>query len=295
MAADVNKGGIDRFIDLMVTRKDYATPERFELAYKLGKALAARASKVGGKELTAPELDLSKMNTITAVPQVRGFVGNKAILDGISDNMSGMGDSLVLSSDSLKGGVTGVKRCVLFINGDVKKSFAGLEDSVVFCNGDLGWITSVNRSVIVVTGTFEGATSANDSCFQAKSFGTYTRSRNNVYINTSQVTATSQEGNRLVQSDDGPLQMFKMFDTSYFGLEMGADDDELKVKTVREGTPFAKAGFEKDDILLRNDKRPIASAEEFRRFLRRQCAGDTATFKVQRGDKVVELKVEFTD
>jgi hypothetical protein len=293
MAADVNKGGIDRFIDLMATRKDYATPERFELAYKLAKAMAARASKVGGKESAAPELDLSRMKTLTTCPRT-GPVGSKVILDGGAGDMTVAQNSLLISADSLKGHITSVSHCVLFINGDTK-GFTGLDDSVVFCNGDVGWITGVNKSVIIVTGTFKGSTTAADCFFHTTEFGRHTGSRNNVYVNMTQVTATSQEGNRFVQTDDGPLQMFKMFDASYFGVEMGKGEDGLKVKAVRDGTPFAKAGFEKGDLLVGSDNGPIASAEEFRRFLRRQGAGDTATFKVQRGDKVVELKVEFTD
>ncbi len=55
--ADVNKGGIDRFLDHMATRKELDTEACWKTAFNTIQALAERASKAGGRDITLPQLD----------------------------------------------------------------------------------------------------------------------------------------------------------------------------------------------------------------------------------------------
>jgi hypothetical protein len=294
LVAEVNKGGLDRFIDQMATRKDFATPERWELAYRLARAAAARASKLAGKEFRAPELDLPKMAALTACPSA-GPSNAKVLLEG-GDHGDGetVTGCLLISGGPLAEQLVAVQGSVLFVNGDIK-GCGNVSESVVFCNGEIGYVNEVRNSVLIATGGFAGSTGADGCFFDVRSVGGHTRSRDNVYVNLKEVAAKRSERNRFVQSEESPLQMFKFFDPASMGLAVSAAGGWAKVDGVRDGTPFAKAGFLKGDLMLGLGEGPFASPEHFRKFLRRRGAGDEAVFKVQRGDRVVELKVEFSD
>jgi hypothetical protein len=294
LVAEVNKGGLDRFIDQMATRKGFATPERWELAYQLARAAAARASKLGGKEFRAPELDLSKMAVLAASPPA-GPSDAKVLLEG-GDRGDGetVAGCLLISGGPLAEQIVAVQGSVVFVNGDIK-GCGSVSESVVVCNGEIGYVNEVRNSVLVATGGFAGSTGADGCFFDVRSVGGHTRSRDNVYVNLKEVAAKRSERNQFIPTEEGPLRMFKFFDPASMGLAVSAADGWVKVDEVRGGTPFAKAGFAEGDLVLGLGKGPFASPEHFRRFLRRRGAGDEAVFKVQRGDRVVELKVEFAD
>ena len=68
-----------------------------------------------------------------------------------------------------------------------------------------------------------------------------------------------------------------------------------KVRKVREKSLFAKAGFANEDQVTAIDKTKIASREQFRRAVRRLSAQKkNAVFKVKRGDRILELIIDFS-
>ena len=289
---EVNKEGIDRFIDRMALEMDYATAERWQVAYKLAEAVAARASKLSGRQFDAPRLDLANMPTVSQCEGV-GCEVSKVRLNGLKGGVTLLGGCLVVSAGPLQH-ITGVENSVVFVNGDMKW-ITGITNSIIFCNGDLGDVTGVDRSVVICTGEFEGSTTANDNVFDVHKMGGHTTSNDNVYINLKAVKATQQSGNQFIQTDDGPSGLFTLFDPATMGVELRAAEGGVRVASIRDGTPFAKVGFQKDDLVVGVDKAPDASVEAIRKYLRRRAAGDEAVFKVRRGDKIVELTVHFTE
>jgi hypothetical protein len=294
LVAGVNKVGLDRFIDQMATRKDFATSARWELAYQLARAAVMRASKVGGKEFSLPELDLSTMTTLTECPPSGPTKAKVLLANGDRGDGEAVEGCLLISSGPLAEQLVAVDGSVLFVNGDVK-GCGSVNESVIFCNGEIGYINEVRNSIVIATGGFAGSTGAKGCFFQVQSVGGHTSSRDNVYVNLKEVAAKTSAGNQFVQTEEGPLQMFQLFNPASMGLQTSSADGWAKVDGVGDGTPFARAGFLKGDLVLGLDKGPFGSPELFRRFLRRRGAGDEAVFKVQRGDKVVDLKVQFTD
>lgn len=293
LLAEVNEEGVDRFIDRMATEKDYATAERWAVAYKLAGAAAARASKLSGRQCDAPTLDLSNMPTLTECPRV-ACNGSKVCINGLDRDVTSLSGSLVVSSGSLQH-FTGVDHCVLLVNGDMKGCTV-VTNSVVFCNGNLGYITSVRNSIILCTGEFKGSTGADGNLFDVHKMGRHTSAHDNVYINLNEVQgAKPADRNQFIQTKEGPLRLFTLFDTAMMGIELTAADGGAKVASVRDGSPFAKAGFRKGDLVLQVGKESDASVEAVRKYLRRRAAGDEAVFKVRRGDKDVELTVQVPD
>lgn len=293
LLTEVNKEGIDRFIDRMATAKDYATPERWEVAYKLAEAAAARASKLGGRSFEAPRLELSAMPMLPEFPRV-GCGRCKVRLSGLDHNITSLGGCLVVSEGSLQH-ITSVDSCVLLVNGDME-GCTGVSNCVIFCNGNLGYITGVNDSIILCTGEFKGSTVADHSFFHVQKMGRHTSAHDNVYVNVKEVKgAKPADRNQFIQTEEGPLGLFSLFEPAMMGVELAAADGGCKVASVRDGTPFAKAGFLKGDLVLGMDKEPELSTEVIRKYLRRRPPGDEVVFKVRRGDKVVETKVKITD
>jgi hypothetical protein len=290
--ADLNVEGIDRFIDRMVTEKDYATPQRWELAYKFAQEAAARASKLSGRQFDAPTLNLPKMDIMKQCPEFRSN-DMKLQVEGIYPAGKILRQCLVVSSGDCP--VTEcLDNCVVFVNGDME-GCGVIRDSIVFCNGNLGNVTCVRRSMIFCTGKLGASCTHDNSVFDVLAISGVTSAKDNVYINLNAIQVVSNERNQFIQTDAGPLRLFTLFDPAMMGIELAAADGGSRVASVRAGTPFAKAGFQKGDLILRVDKTTDGSLEAIRKYLRRRVAGDEALFKVRRGDKVLELKVQFPD
>ena len=67
--------------------------------------------------------------------------------------------------------------------------------------------------------------------------------------------------------------------------------DGLLVRGVVEGTPAARAGVERGDLLIRAGDRPLAGMDDLFEALDR--AGDTVALAVLRGAEERELKVDL--
>jgi S1-C subfamily serine protease len=66
----------------------------------------------------------------------------------------------------------------------------------------------------------------------------------------------------------------------------------VKVASVIEGSPAAKAGIQKGDILLAMDGAPMKDLRAFSQMLARHNPGDVVKVRFQRGDE--EQTVEAT-
>ncbi len=85
----------------------------------------------------------------------------------------------------------------------------------------------------------------------------------------------------------------RFFETSDVGIEVSAVKDGIKVEKLTAGLPPAKAGLRAGDVILTVDGKKSADVEAFRRQLRRAFVQDEAAIIARRGDKTVELTIEF--
>src|SRR5262249_17811436 len=76
MVADLQKVEVDRFVQRMVTDKDFAGDKQWEVVQKLTKAVTAKANEQGGKKFTVPDPDMKSL------PMQRGAAPNEIAYRG---------------------------------------------------------------------------------------------------------------------------------------------------------------------------------------------------------------------
>ncbi len=69
--------------------------------------------------------------------------------------------------------------------------------------------------------------------------------------------------------------------------------DGVKVKSVREDLPAAKAGLKPGDVVKKFDGSEVATWPAIQRLISRRKPGDIVPLAVQRGDELVDLKLEL--
>lgn len=78
------------------------------------------------------------------------------------------------------------------------------------------------------------------------------------------------------------------------GMRFTETDDGIKILTVREGSPAEKAGFKKDDVVVRVNGKARVAEQAF--VMGIWTAGKKpATLTIRRGDEELELKVTAAD
>jgi serine protease Do len=78
---------------------------------------------------------------------------------------------------------------------------------------------------------------------------------------------------------------------SYLGLRAGNDKMLLKIEMVTPGSPADKAGLKANDVILKVDNLPFASADDLADFLKARIPGARLNVQVRRGNDVMMLSV----
>ena len=78
---------------------------------------------------------------------------------------------------------------------------------------------------------------------------------------------------------------------AYYGIQFDPDSEKLKILQVLEEGPAAKGGLEAGDEVLQFEGKAVDTLVELRELIREKKPGDKVTFKVQRGDAVLSLRV----
>jgi len=99
-------------------------------------------------------------------------------------------------------------------------------------------------------------------------------------------------GTEIKQNQRVPLGV-RFFETADVGIEVAAVAKGIKVEKLSPDFPPAKAGLTVGDIILEVDDKKLVDPEVCRRQLRRAYVQGEAVFKVQRGNKQLELTVTF--
>lgn len=91
------------------------------------------------------------------------------------------------------------------------------------------------------------------------------------------------------------LAAFVHREGAFLGISVDAakSGDGILITAVTDGSPAAKVGLRKDDIILEIDGKPVKTPQELRDLLKTKSAGDDVMFAVRRGserfDKIVKL------
>jgi len=80
------------------------------------------------------------------------------------------------------------------------------------------------------------------------------------------------------------------------GVRLDKDAETAEVYEVIRGTPAAKLGIRKGDVILRIDGQPTPTPQALVQVLRSKprYTGDTLTLEVQRGEELLQLEAKLT-
>jgi hypothetical protein len=194
----------------------------------------------------------------------RRLVTNRVEANGVSER------SVILCRGGFQNG--DLYSSHLFANGDIKVKDRGgggyIANSMIFCDGDVV-AGRIVQSVIIATGSVK-ADSPPLKCF-------------------------------IIENARNPLPYLKLFSPSQAGIEVCPAKGGVRVEKVDGDKPFAMAGLRNGDLLLsmRESKdgpaTDITSCDSFRRQIRRLFVQNgEATFRIQRGDKTLEVVVPLS-
>lgn len=77
------------------------------------------------------------------------------------------------------------------------------------------------------------------------------------------------------------------------GIQLDPSGDDLRVTTVMDETPAARAGLRQGDLILEIGSTKLASFDDLRAVLRKLKEGDTTTLTVERGTEKITLTITF--
>jgi serine protease Do len=78
--------------------------------------------------------------------------------------------------------------------------------------------------------------------------------------------------------------------SGYLGVELETADGRPRITNVMDGTPAAKVGLRKNDLVLALNGTDMKDMDQFRNEIGKHKPGDEVTLKVRRGDVELELK-----
>ena len=79
------------------------------------------------------------------------------------------------------------------------------------------------------------------------------------------------------------------------GVELAIGVNAVRLETIKESSPLAKAGIEKGDRVLSLNGKTTETAAHFRRQLRESLLWGTGLFEIKRGDQTFLRLVKFAE
>jgi hypothetical protein len=77
------------------------------------------------------------------------------------------------------------------------------------------------------------------------------------------------------------------------GVWIDSEDGECLITEVNEGSPAARAGLQKGDVIVRFDRRPVRSMDGLRPLLLARKPGDEVEVEVRRGRETVKVRLKL--
>ncbi len=282
----LKQGKTDQFVEWAVRRRDCLNEDCWKAALEHAQAIADAAGKASGCKFKAlPKVDVAKLTPPVDLGDAiqRGRLAAESV---VMEKL--IQDSFLVSSGGIetkKATPPLLQRCVVFANGGITlgdKDWSGMiTDSLIVCDGDLA-TTLVRNSVVLAAGNVSLGCAASDSVIV--SGGTV---REGLDFPGARAT------NSLIQEHQrDPLNLVHFFDSTRVGIEVKASRIGLLVETVVAAQPFGRAGVRKGDRVMAVDGTTVASAQAFRRALRRRLGdANPVLLDIRREDKPLRIEV----
>ncbi len=258
--------GLDLHIDELVARGKEVKDEEWQRIVDLTRALADKAGwkPKGQANPFALEEDFRTCELVYVDDFKGQTCARKRLLANRATGPTDVGVSFVVCRGPVQG-IRGITWSIVLANGNITKSdtSGSLWSSIVFCDGNVD-VNLISDSLVLATGNVKGGRN-DEHCV-------------------------------VIQGEPNVRKLLNLFNPAEAGLEVADSKTEVKVEKVHENKPFAKAGFQKGDLVLAVGDKEIKGYGDFRKAVRRNFVDKTEpVFKVKRGEQTLELKVSFKE
>ncbi len=263
--------------------------------------------KAGAPKPPVLDQDFLSLPEVTA-PNVRAYTGARVRIDGTGELLTTVRGCLLLSSGSIKQ-LSLTQRSIVFINGDIESLTSTMESiiicngtikrclstrgCVIFCNGIIETMSTTQNSAVFVRGELRSWTHPLNNIIEVQKLGRCSISQGNTYLNRDSVQANSSRNDRFTKFAPSVLELFRFFEPARAGLDFTMIDGDVRVDKLAKDKPFGRTGLQKGDLILAVNRQKFVTAGEFTRLLRQRVIAGKAELKVQRGDRVLQVSVEF--
>ncbi len=257
--------GLDLYIDELVTHGKEVGAADWPTVVALARTLSGKAGRDPDKGINPFTIDFMEYEVVFTDHWRHAQCTSKRVLTNNVTSETTIGMAVVVCRDTAQFR-SAIHNSIVLANGDIKQSelrSALIHDSVVFCDGNIH-VGSISESVVIATGS---------------------------------VTTTGRNGPDciVIQNEPNVRKLFNLFNPAQAGIEVAESKTEVKVERVHD-KPFAKARFQKGDVVLAVGDAKISGYDDFRKAVRRNFVDKTEpVFKVKRGEQTLELKVSFKE
>jgi hypothetical protein len=207
MFAEIERGGLEKFIDRLAKDKDFGTEERWQLVRTIGTAIEKRATVVADRPFRVVTLDVAKMETLRAMPDKAANMARIVLNNDTSNVREGLFNCILVSNGSV-GRLEKLNNCIVIVNGDIEGATV-MRNCVVLCRGSIGRTRQIDTSVVLAAGNVSSADTIHASLIEVGSVGRCVKSINNVYLNMAQSPGFNSTDDQCRETKRGPLGMFR--------------------------------------------------------------------------------------
>lgn len=284
---------VDRFVEAMAAWPEAVTLDHRDDARVLARDILTWAGKEFVPKVPGlPIRDLDRTDP-GVVPLTHA---------GCLTESPGRRDAVALSVDWAKsrshlvanGGFVGIDGRARFVNADARlvcpEGGGGIWGGLFVCNGDIttDWMVDVWDGVALCSGDVRIGFKLTDSLVVAGGEITFAANMEDW---------ARRHGAVFRPKEPKLAEFLKFYDCTAEGLHARAEDKAVVVTQVDAGKPFAAAGVQPGDRVVKVDGTPVRTVRELNRLLCRAEVGatGTATVLLARGDKGVEAAVRLAD
>jgi hypothetical protein len=261
-------GEIDRFIDLMVEKKDLIDDDAWRVALNMSESMRTHAAKVSQAKVPLfpryLELELLTGNNI----QDKTIGARRVLAESI------LAESLANTTVVCRGPIRSkiwIVNSIVLANGNITvksdaESGGSINYSIIFCDGEV-FTGVINHSIVIATGDIKTIDQPKDDPHSL-----------------------------VLRNSTTLLKPLKLFDPLQLGVEVEESDRAVIVRKILSGKPFAQGGMKEGDEIITFNNTPIKSSALFRKLVRRESmAGKSAAVEVKRDGKMLKLTVPLRD
>jgi membrane-associated protease RseP (regulator of RpoE activity) len=191
----------------------------------------------------------------------------------------------------------GQAQASVVISGD-SVELGRVQDSVIICDGDFK-ATEVIRSLIVARGTVRVTNRAQNALIV--SWSDVSCPQGAVYCRIiTQGTVTLPRkvddslNTKVIERDPSYLKLVTWFDLESVGISIDEVDGGFRVKSAREGSPFALSGLKENDVIVLVEDKALKSFESFRRLVRTKAVlEEELSLVIRRDSKLIPKVISF--